>query len=53
MSNHEAKIIINSHYGNFSGGFFCIVSNARVYEPLRDSKSFVVELPQGNQMNQQ
>jgi len=28
-----------------------LVPNARVYEPLRDSKRFVVELPQGNQKN--
>jgi hypothetical protein len=27
------------------------VPNVRVYEPLRDSKRFVVELPQGNQVS--
>jgi hypothetical protein len=26
-------------------------ANARVYEPLRDSKRFVVELPQDNQVS--
>jgi hypothetical protein len=29
-----------------------IIHNVRVYEPLRDSKRFVVELPQTNQVDQ-
>jgi len=29
--------------------FFAVTANARVYEPLRDSKRFVVELPRPNQ----
>jgi hypothetical protein len=32
--------------------FIFVVANVRVYEPLRDSKRFVVGLPQGNQVNQ-
>ena len=32
--------------------FFNIGANVRVYEPLRDSERFLVELPQGNQMSE-
>ncbi len=35
-----------------NANFSNIVANVRVYEPLRDSKRFVVELAQGNQENQ-
>lgn len=29
-----------------------MTDNVRVYEPLRDSERFLVELPQGNQMSE-